>query len=240
MVMRSYCLVILKYVAQRVPWSAFFCVFGDMIMMRKANSGFFTGVTTESWIRSGLWRPSPQACLSSRPNVYRLIRMPGSWASHDCHCHCLPVTVQPLIWSGQVQPSVPSLVAELSRLKNPFTWPSETEIRASNPGLNHVYLILVFRRVRKFTKRDNSIRHVRPSAWKNSAHAGRILVIFHTVRKSVEKFVVWRKSDKNNGHSHDDLRTFIISRTILLRMSNISDKVVQKTKTHFISNNFCP
>jgi len=81
MVMRSYCLVILNCVAQRVPLSAVFCVFGDMIIMRKANSGFFTGVTTESWIRSGLWRPSPQACLSSRPHVYQLIRMPGSRAS---------------------------------------------------------------------------------------------------------------------------------------------------------------
>ena len=81
MVMRSYCVVILKCVAQRVPLSAVFCVFGDMVIMRKANSGFFTGVTTESWIRSGLWRPSPRACLSSRPHVYQLIRMPGSRAS---------------------------------------------------------------------------------------------------------------------------------------------------------------
>jgi hypothetical protein len=46
---RSYRFVILKCVAKRVPLSAFFCVFGDMIIMRKANSGFSGGgLKTES------------------------------------------------------------------------------------------------------------------------------------------------------------------------------------------------
>jgi len=64
------------------------------------------------------------------------------------------------------------------------------------------------------------------------------LMIF---RKYVEKIHFLLKSDKNKGYLHEDISTFmIISRSILLRMRNVSDKVGEKIKTHFMSNNFFP
>jgi hypothetical protein len=39
-----------------------------------------------------------------------------------------------------------------------------------------ICFILVFRRVRKIAKSDYYRRHVRPSAWNNSAPTGRILM----------------------------------------------------------------
>ena len=58
--------------------------------------------------------------------------------------------------------------------------------------------------------------------------------------KSVEKIQVALKSDKKSGTLHEeDLRTFvIISRSIRLRMRNVSDKFVAKIKTHFRFHDF--
>jgi hypothetical protein len=54
-------------------------------------------------------------------------------------------------------------------------------------------------------------------------------------RKSVGETQVLLKSDKNNGYLHEDLCTFmIISRSVLLRIRNVSEKVVQKIKTHIL------
>jgi isochorismate hydrolase len=40
---------------------------------------------------------------------------------------------------------------------------------------------------------------------------------------------------------HEDLGTSVISRRVLLRMRNISDKVADKMKnTHFMSSKYCP
>ena len=68
----------------------------------------------------------------------------------------------------------------------------------------------------------------------------RYLSIF---RKSVEKIQVSLKSNKNNsGTLLEDHYTFlIVSRSVLLRMKNVSDKMCRETrKTHFIFNNFFP
>jgi hypothetical protein len=63
---------------------------------------------------------------------------------------------------------------------------------------------------------------------------------FEYFRKSVEKIKVWFKPDNNNGTLHEDLCTFvIISRWILLRMGNISNKSCRENQnTHFMFNNF--
>ena len=54
----------------------------------------------------------------------------------------------------------------------------------------------------------------------------RILISEHFFRKPVEKIEFSFKSDKYNGYSHEDLCAFfIISRSVLLRMINVSDKI---------------
>jgi hypothetical protein len=60
------------------------------------------------------------------------------------------------------------------------------------------------------------------------------------LRKSLEKIKISLQSDNNNGILHEDLCTFMaISRWILLRMRNVSDKsCTQNQNTHFMFNNF--
>ena len=55
--------------------------------------------------------------------------------------------------------------------------------------------------------------------------------------KSVEKIQVSLKSDKNNGYFTDDQYTLLItSRSVLLRMRNVSEKRWREdyTHTHFM------
>ena len=83
----------------------------------------------------------------------------------------------------------------------------------------------------------------RLSAWNNSAHTGRILLKFNIwvfFRKSVEKILVSVKYYKKTGTLHEDKHTFMsISCSVLLRMSNISNKICRENKkTHFIFNKF--
>jgi len=59
-------------------------------------------------------------------------------------------------------------------------------------------------------------------------------------RKSVEKIQVSLKSNKNNSGTllEDHYTFFIVSRSVLLRMKNVSDKRCRETrKTHFMFNN---
>jgi hypothetical protein len=51
-----------------------------------------------------------------------------------------------------------------------------------------------------------------------------IFMKFAIFRKSVEKIQVSSKSDTNNGTLHEDQCAFSISRPVLLRMRNVSDK----------------
>jgi hypothetical protein len=55
-------------------------------------------------------------------------------------------------------------------------------------------------------------------------------------RKSVENIRVSVKCDKNNGTLHEDQYTFLnISRSVLLRMRNVSDKIFgENKKVHFV------
>jgi len=75
------------------------------------------------------------------------------------------------------------------------------------------------------------------SARNSSAPNGRIFIknfIFEYFRKSVAKVQVSLKPDKNNGTLHEDQYTvFIISHSVL-GMRNVSDKFVEKIKTHIL------
>ena len=54
-------------------------------------------------------------------------------------------------------------------------------------------------------------------------------------RKSVEKIRVSSKSEKNNGYfTWRSVCIFIISRSDLLRIGNVSNKIVEKIKTHIL------
>ena len=97
------------------------------------------------------------------------------------------------------------------------------------------------------------------SAWINSAHTGRTVIKFENIfffRKSVEKTQVSLKLNKNSGYFtwrpvlymktgtlHEDryftwrpLTLLIVSRSVLFRMRNVSDKSRrQNQNTHFMS-----
>ena len=60
------------------------------------------------------------------------------------------------------------------------------------------------------------------------------MIIF---RKFIEEVQVTLQCDNNNGTSHEDqFSFFIISRSFLLRMRNVSTKIVEKIKTHILSS----
>ena len=65
---------------------------------------------------------------------------------------------------------------------------------------------------------------------------GSQLASFHDIflrGKSAEKIQVSLKSDKNNGTLLEDRYTFIISRSILVRMRNISDESCRESQNTF-------
>ena len=69
----------------------------------------------------------------------------------------------------------------------------------------------------------------RQSEWNNLATTEQIFNKFDIWRKSVERIQALLKSDKHN----------IISRSFLLRMKNVSDKICRENKnTHFAFDNF--
>ena len=51
--------------------------------------------------------------------------------------------------------------------------------------------------------------------------------------KSVEKIQISLKSDKNKATLHDDVRAFMIPRSVLLSMRNVSDKSCRKIQNTF-------
>ena len=93
------------------------------------------------------------------------------------------------------------------------------------------------RGVHKISKSDYRLLRACPSVRMEQlgSHWMDFYEIWYTsiFRKSVEKIQVPLKS-ANNGTSHVDRCTAMIkTRSILLRMTNDSEKVVEKTKTHF-------
>jgi len=83
---------------------------------------------------------------------------------------------------------------------------------------------------------------VRLSAWNNSASTGLIFTICHIwvfFEKSVQKIQVSLKSDKNKGYNtRTNIHFFIISRSIVPNMRNVSDKrYTENQNAHFMFNN---
>ena len=60
------------------------------------------------------------------------------------------------------------------------------------------------------------------------------LILEYFKKKTAEKIQVSLKSDKNNSTLHQDhCAHFIISRSVLLRMRNVSDKNCRENQKHF-------
>ena len=90
----------------------------------------------------------------------------------------------------------------------------------------------------------DSCPSVHPSSMNNSVPTGWIFkkkkfLYLRIFRKSVENIRGSLKSDKHSGTLHEDRCTFLtISRLILLRMRNFSDKRCRENRnTHFVFNN---
>jgi len=75
------------------------------------------------------------------------------------------------------------------------------------------------------------------SQWTNRIESGYLSVF----RKSAEKIKLLLNHDKNNDTLNVDQCTFVtVSYSVLLRMRNISGKIVEKIKTHFMFILFPP
>jgi hypothetical protein len=84
---------------------------------------------------------------------------------------------------------------------------------------------------------DSSCLSDHPSAQNNSAPAGQIFIkfdisIYHHLSR---KLIFHQNPTRITSTSHKYLRTFMIPRLIFLKMRNISDKIVRKSKHIFSS-----
>ena len=104
-------------------------------------------------------------------------------------------------------------------------------------------IAFVLRRVRKIEKSDE-LRHVSPSV--RMGKLGSQWTHFHKIWyfsifriKTAEGIQVSLKSNKTNGYLHADQYTFLFrSRSVLLRMRNVSDKSCRENQdTHFVFSN---
>jgi hypothetical protein len=114
-------------------------------------------------------------------------------------------------------------------------------------AINVCIAICFFKCFRKLAKSNYYIRHVclsvLPSAWNNLASTGRIFIKFDIWRffKNLSSTFKFRYNRTTvTGTLHEDLYAlFIISRSFLLRMRNVSDKVCRENKnTHFMFSDF--
>ena len=104
---------------------------------------------------------------------------------------------------------------------------------------------MVFRRVRKISKRDLYLSlvcpSVRPSVWSNSTPTGRIFFKKKTdisvfFRKSVGKFQIFLKSNNNKGTLHKDL-FYIYDNVSLISSYNekfFRQNLYRKSNAHFL------
>jgi hypothetical protein len=66
-------------------------------------------------------------------------------------------------------------------------------------------------------------------------------ILYLSFKKTVEKIQVPLKSPRITGTLHEDQRIFLISRWIILRMRNVSDKsCTENQNTHYMSITFFP
>jgi len=105
--------------------------------------------------------------------------------------------------------------------------------------LSHFEVIMVFRGFRKFAKKRllaSQCTSVRLYTWKNSAPTKNILMKnYEYSSKKFMKNSVSLNSDKNNGYpiSKDQHIFMIKSRSIFLRMRNISNKICREIQNTF-------
>ena len=96
--------------------------------------------------------------------------------------------------------------------------------------------------LRVFFRRYSELCHVLPSAWNNSAPTGRILIKFgisSLFENLQQKFQFHENVTRITSTLHDDVVTFMISRWIILRIRNISDKSCRENQTtNFMINTF--
>jgi hypothetical protein len=105
-----------------------------------------------------------------------------------------------------------------------------------------------FRRLRKIAKRENSLRNmcpsVRPSVcmeqlcshWTDVYEILYLSIFFENLSGNFKFRSNWTRI---TGTLYEDRHTFLISRSILFRMRNVSDKSYRANqKTHFMFNNF--
>jgi hypothetical protein len=103
-------------------------------------------------------------------------------------------------------------------------------------------IAIIFRRVRKISKSDYYLRHVRPSVYMKQLGSQLMdfdeIWYFSTFRKFVDKIQVPIKTDKTTGILHEGLCTFMIILRSVLRIRNVSDKRCRENQnTHFMLNN---
>jgi hypothetical protein len=112
---------------------------------------------------------------------------------------------------------------------------SETHTKNTNIlSMLNVELSGAFAKLRKAT--IWFVMSFRPSAWKNSDTTGRIFMKFDIsvfCERLSRKFKIQWSLTRVKAALHEDQRTFMsTSRSVLLKMRNVSDKVVEKIKTH--------
>ena len=114
--------------------------------------------------------------------------------------------------------------------------------RSCIPRHLSVLLLDAFAKCRKAT--ISFVMSVRVSVrWNNSVPSGHILMKFDVwvfLQSLSRKFKFRQNPKKITGTLHEDQNTFlIITRSLLLRMRNVSDKGCRENKnTHFLFNNF--
>jgi len=113
-----------------------------------------------------------------------------------------------------------------------------------NWGINSCN-VETFRRVRKMAKSDYWRRHICLSECNNSVPTGRIIVkfdiwVFFESRSKMLKF--HENLTRITDTLHEAVFTFMtISRSVLLRMRNVSEKSCRKNQnTHFVFGNCFP
>jgi hypothetical protein len=129
----------------------------------------------------------------------------------------------------------------------PNTFYMESKIQACNNCLSTAFSYLLiprmFLKVQLWRFRNIADMSVRPSVWSNSAPTGRIFIKFHIsqlFKNLCGKLKFHYNLIKITATLHEDQYTFlIISRSIPLRMRNVSDKSCRENQnTHFIFNDF--
>jgi hypothetical protein len=95
---------------------------------------------------------------------------------------------------------------------------------------------LIFGRIRKIVKLSVN-PSVLPSTWQNSAPTGRIFIkfdIWRVFENPSKKLKLHYNLTSPTGASHEDQYTYFIISLSFLRTINVSNKAVEKIKTHIL------